>query len=713
MTKIPCLPSPHRSLLTPLLALLLAAQAPGCIRQYDDFVGAQDVASDNRADDGNPGDAGGGDVALDSAHTDVAEPKDTVHKDTVDVDICVPDCDGKACGDDGCGGSCGECTDCKSVCSEGQCEAQPQSDSGCFDNDIYWKDSCGDWGDKATECGGAGCNTGSKVCADCEEICGAYECGMQGDCDCGTCPSGQSCQAGQCEVKCGDGQCGAGEDKCSCPADCAGGCAGCCAGTECKTGDTVSFCGSGGEPCDECTGGEVCDGVGCDCTSEHHKGCAAGDVYWFDSCGVQGDKYEECGAHACADATCQSASCPDGFCNGTETQCSCAQDCGTCAGCCSGTTCKTGMAHTQCGKNGVTCQNCTADEESCVNQECKCDCGDGMCCDTETCCTCSSDCGSCCGNGQCDCGETYQTCPADCESSVQCSPSCDPVLEECVAVTTGGFKCTAKMVEVPAGNFWMGCNNCAGSTVNDTNCNSDEHPYHEVYLDTYEIDRTEVTASQYGACVSAGGCTAAGTGSYATYQVSGKENHPINYVNWGQVEAYCLWTGKELCTEAQWEKGARGGCEHNGGASNCKAQSRKYPWLGNAAPTCDLAVMSGCDGDTQAVCSKSPAGDSPYGLCDMAGNVWEWVADWFGSDYYCAGSGADTSSPWTYCPECGSWPGSPNAWNNPYCNISGSARVGRGGGFGSVYDYLRVSVRFYVDPSGSGYDLGGRCCRSE
>jgi len=601
---------PRHSSLAPLLALLLAAQAPGCIRQYDDFVGAQDVASDNRADDGNPGDAGGGDVALDSAHTDVAEPKDTVHTDTVhtdtvEVDVCVPDCDGKVCGDDGCGGSCGECTGCKSVCSGGQCEAQPQADSGCFDNDIYWKDSCGAWGEKATECGVAGCNPGSKVCADCEEICGAYECGMQGDCDCGTCPSGQSCQAGQCQVKCGDAQCGAGEDKCNCPQDCSGGC----------------------------------------------------------------------------------------------------------AGCCSGTTCNTGIADAQCGKNGGTCQNCTADEESCVNQECKCACGDGMCCDTETCCTCSSDCGSCCGNGQCDCGETYQTCPADCESPGQCNPSCDPALEECVAVTTGGWACTAKMVEVPAGNFWMGCNNCAGSTVNDTDCLDREHPYHEVYLDGYEMDRTEVTAGQYLACVTAGGCEApAGTGSYATYQVSGKESRPINDVTWYQVESYCLWAGKELCTEAQWEKGARGGCEHNGGASNCKAESRKYPW-GNAAPTCDLAVKFGCDGDTQPVCSLSPAGDSPYGLCDMSCNVWEWVADWYQKDFYCDGDGATGDES---CAECGSWPDSPNAWNNPYCNIGGSDRVVRGGSFLSAgYADLHVSNRGDVVPSGSFGSLGGRCCRSE
>jgi formylglycine-generating enzyme required for sulfatase activity len=273
------------------------------------------------------------------------------------------------------------------------------------------------------------------------------------------------------------------------------------------------------------------------------------------------------------------------------------------------------------------------------------------------------------------------------------------------------------MVEVPAGNFWMGCNNCAGSTVNDTFCDGDEHPYHEVYLDAYEIDKTEVTAAQYLACKNAGGCSAAGSGGYATYQVGGKEKHPINYVNWSQAGAYCLWVGKELCTEAQWEKGARGGCEKNGGPSNCKAQSRKYPW-GNETASCQYAVMyeggKGCGTDsTMAVCSKSPAGDSPYGLCDMAGNVWEWVADRYQKDYYCDGPAASGDQ---NCTACGSWPGSPTAWSNPLGPGSGSYRVLRGGSFGSVVDYyLRVSFRDVGFPSYDyfNYYLGLRCCRSE
>lgn len=184
----------------------------------------------------------------------------------------------------------------------------------------------------------------------------------------------------------------------------------------------------------------------------------------------------------------------------------------------------------------------------------------------------------------------------------------------------------------------------------------------------------------------------------------------MNYVNWSQAGAYCLWASKRLCTEAEWEKAARGGCEKNGGPLSCKAQSRKYPW-GNDAPTCDLAAMFGCDGDTQPVCSVSPAGDSPYGLCDMAGNVWEWVADRYQKDYYCDGDAASGDGD---CTECGSWPGSPNSWNNPFCEIGDAARGGRGGSFNDnlADSYRRVSYRGSGTASGSYFYYGSRCCRS-
>jgi formylglycine-generating enzyme required for sulfatase activity len=158
-------------------------------------------------------------------------------------------------------------------------------------------------------------------------------------------------------------------------------------------------------------------------------------------------------------------------------------------------------------------------------------------------------------------------------------------------------------VAVPAGTFPMGV---------DSPQPGDDTPQHLVYLPAYWIDRLEVTNAHYRQCVEAGACAEPENLRY--YQDPRYAEHPVVYVTWNDAQAYCAWRGGRLPSEAEWEKAARG------------PQGWEYPW-GNQ-PDCGRLNADNRIGGTQPV-GRYPAGASPYGALDMAGNVWEWVADWY------------------------------------------------------------------------------------
>jgi formylglycine-generating enzyme required for sulfatase activity len=223
------------------------------------------------------------------------------------------------------------------------------------------------------------------------------------------------------------------------------------------------------------------------------------------------------------------------------------------------------------------------------------------------------------------------------------------------------------MVEIPAGPFTMG---------NDQ-ADPEDAPAHEVDVPAYEIDRFEVTNADFAAFAQATGYVTdpekAGKKSWRDGFGADKANHPVTRVTWNDAAAYCEWLGKQLPTEAEWEKAARG------------TDGRAFPWGNDWDPSKADVKATGLRG-TAAVGSFG-AGASPYGIEDMAGNVWEWTADW-----YQAYPGNSTSDPY-YGEQC---------------------RVTRGGGWFDEEAQATTFNRNCASPDTTANDdLGFRCARSK
>ncbi len=165
---------------------------------------------------------------------------------------------------------------------------------------------------------------------------------------------------------------------------------------------------------------------------------------------------------------------------------------------------------------------------------------------------------------------------------------------------------SVEMVYVPAGGFLMGSPAGKGD--------SDEQPQRRVFLDAYWIDKRPVTVGQYRTF-----CQATERKMPLAPDWGWQEDHPVVNVTWEEAAAYARWAGKRLPTEAEWEKAARG------------TDGREYPWGNQWDPR--KCSNRGNSHSTQPV-GGYPAGASPYGALDMAGNVWEWCADWYGESSY-------------------------------------------------------------------------------
>jgi formylglycine-generating enzyme required for sulfatase activity len=221
------------------------------------------------------------------------------------------------------------------------------------------------------------------------------------------------------------------------------------------------------------------------------------------------------------------------------------------------------------------------------------------------------------------------------------------------------------MIDIPASSFVQGC-----IFFGDEGCPFDAMPNESISLSAYRIDRHEVTQEDYEVCVQMGPCTAPA----GDYDPAGAPRIPVANVTHGQAAAFCGWLGRRLPTESEWERAARG------------TDQRTYPW-GEDTPSCVRAQKDGCDGDRINV-ESLPEGRSPVLAFDMAGNVSEWVADWYNPAYYPTADNVDPPGP-----------------------ASGTERVVRGGSQASGDDDLTTWRRDRARPDETDENRGFRCAQ--
>ncbi len=467
--------------------------------------------------------------------------------------------------------------DCNTLAGDG-CETAVQADVN----------NCGGCGVRCSSTGGTpGCAAGA-----CTIACSA---GL-GNCD------GSAANGCETATTSSTAHCGACGNACPARANATATCAGSTCGIACNAGfgncdgnaangcevdfrTTVTHCGGCGLVCSTNHVARACSGGSCaagtceagfgDCNgNKQTDGCETSTATSTAHCGACGNA---CPAPANATATCASSSCRPacfsgfGNCDGSDT-----------------TGCEIDLSAsvTHCGGCGLTCST------NHVTRACS----SGSCAAG----TCAGGFGDCNGNKQTD------GCETDTNSNVShcglCGRAC-PAGNSCNAGVCTPPPCPVGMRLIPAGMFTMG--------------NASFQPMHNVRLSAFCMDDTEVTVAAYRGCASAARCTAPSTVGVCNWAASGREQHPINCVDRAQSQAFCQWRGATLPTEAQWEYAARG------------TDGRLYPW-GSDAPGSQLCWSGNGSRSTTCAVGSFPAGNSPFGLVDMAGNVKEWVSDWDG-----------------------------------------------------------------------------------